>query len=131
MRILDVEDDNEELWALLGGKGDIKPSKEEESTVVYTDVDKKMFSVSDADGTVAVKEVHLSKDSLVSSDVFIIDTGDECFVWIGNGSTPDEKQQAIIIAFRYLQQMDRHDWTLVTRVLEGQEARCKPFLEVF
>ena len=128
--ILDVDDDNEEFWLLLGGKGDIKPSKEE-SSVVYTDAEKKMFSVSDSEGTVAVKEVPLSKESLVSSDVFIIDTGVQCFVWIGNESTPDEKQQAIIIAFRYLQQMDRHDYTLVTRVLEGQEARCKPFLEVF
>ena len=109
----------------MGGKGDIKPSNEE-STVVYTDAEKKMFSVSDSEGTIQVKE-----DSLVSSDVFIIDTGDKCFVWIGLDSTPDEKQQAIIIAFRYLQQMNRHDWTLVTRVIEGQEARCKPFLEVF
>jgi len=33
--ILDVDDDNEEFWSLLGGKGDIKTSKEE-STVVYT-----------------------------------------------------------------------------------------------
>ena len=61
--ILDVDDDNEEFWALLGGKGDIKPSKEE-SSVVYTDVDKKMFSVSDSGGTVQVKEVPLSKDSM-------------------------------------------------------------------
>ena len=117
------------MTTLLGGKGDIKPSNED-STVVYTDAEKKMFSVSDADGSVQVKEVPLSKESLQSSDVFIIDTGEQCFVWIGNESTPDEKQQAIIIAFRYLQQMDRHDWTLVTRV-EGQEARCKPFLGVF
>jgi len=50
-----------------------------------------MFSVSDSEGTVQVKEVPLSKDSLVSNDVFIIDTGDKCFVWIGNDSTPDEK----------------------------------------
>jgi len=74
---LEVDDDNEEFWLLLGGKGDIKPSKEEESSVVYTDVDKEMFSVSDSGGTVQVKEVPLSEDSLQSNDVFIIDTGDQ------------------------------------------------------
>mmetsp|Transcript_9500 Transcript_9500/g.19106 ORF Transcript_9500/g.19106 Transcript_9500/m.19106 type:complete len:397 (-) Transcript_9500:70-1260(-) len=128
--ILGVEDDNEEFWELLGGKGEIKADKEDVD-VTYDDAEKKMFCISDAEGSVGFKQVPLSESSLASKDVFIIDTGSNAYVWIGKDSTSSEKQQAIIITCRYLQQMDRHNWTCVTRILEGQEDRCKPFLEVF
>lgn len=128
--ILDVEDDNEEFWGLLGGKGEIKPA-EEDSKDTSESVEKKMYVVSDENGPVKVKEVPLSKSNLVSDDVCIVDAGNNAFVWIGKGSTKGEKQQGMLISYRYLKAMGRYESTRVTRVMEGQEGRCRPFLEVF
>lgn len=127
---MDVEDDNEEFWGLLGGKGEIKPA-EEDSKDTSESVEKKMYVVSDENGPVKVKEVPLSKSNLVSDDVCIVDAGNNAFVWIGKGSTKGEKQQGMLISYRYLKAMGRYESTRVTRVMEGQEGRCRPFLEVF
>ncbi|KAL7529645.1 hypothetical protein ACHAXR_003069 [Thalassiosira sp. AJA248-18] len=89
------------------------------------------YVVSDENGTVKVKEVPLSKRNLVSDDVCIVDAGNNAFVWIGKGSTNGEKQQGMLISYHYLKAMGRYESTRVTRVMEGQEGRCRPFLEVF
>mmetsp|Transcript_18112 Transcript_18112/g.32762 ORF Transcript_18112/g.32762 Transcript_18112/m.32762 type:complete len:381 (+) Transcript_18112:98-1240(+) len=128
--ILDVEDDNEEFWELLGGKGVIKPA-EDDTKALSESVEKKMFVLSDAGGSVKVKEVPLAQTSLVSDDVCMVDTGNAVYVWIGKGSTNGEKQQAMVATSRYLKGMGRHGSTCVTRVMEGQERRCRPFLKVF
>lgn len=125
--VLDVEDDNEEFWALLGGKEEIKPAEEDK----VESAEKKMYVLSDASGTVKVKEVPLAKSSLVSADICIVDVGDDVFIWIGKGSTRSEKHQAMIISSRYLKAMGRYGLACVTRVKEGQERRCLPFLKVF
>mmetsp|Transcript_29197 Transcript_29197/g.52885 ORF Transcript_29197/g.52885 Transcript_29197/m.52885 type:complete len:379 (+) Transcript_29197:68-1204(+) len=128
--ILDVEDDNEEFWELLGGKGEIKPA-EDDTKDSSDSVEKKMYVVSDSSGIVKVKEVNLAKSSLVSDDVCIVDAGSNVFVWIGKGSTKSEKQQAMFISYRYLKAVGRYRSSCVTRVMEGQEARCRPFLQAF
>ena len=131
--ILDVEDDNEEFWEILGGKGEVKAAAEETSVddVSSESLEKKMYIVSDTSGPVKVTEVPFSRRSLTSNDVFIIDTIKDVHVWIGKDSSSAEKHQAMLISYRYLKAMGRYDSTCVTRVLEDQEDRCTPFLEVF
>ena len=131
--ILDVEDDNEEFWEILGGRGEIKAAGETAAdNASLESVEKKMYVVSESGGPVKVTEVPFSRSSLASNDVFIIDTmKDDAFVWIGKDSSSAEKHQSMLISYRYLKAMDRYDSTCVTRVLEGQEDRCTPFLEVF
>ena len=48
--------------------------------------------------TSLVAEGSLSKDLLDPSDVFLVDTGKELFVWIGGGASPDEKKNAMTYA---------------------------------
>jgi len=80
---------------------------------------------------VKVKEVPLAQTSLVSDDVCMVDAGNYVYVWIGKGSTSGEKQQAMVATSRYLKGMGRYSSTCVTRVMEGQERRCRPFLKLF
>mmetsp|Transcript_8525 Transcript_8525/g.20857 ORF Transcript_8525/g.20857 Transcript_8525/m.20857 type:complete len:376 (-) Transcript_8525:84-1211(-) len=129
--ILDVEDGDEDFWELLGGKGEILPAEEATEEESSESWEKKMYTVSDSDGSVQVKQVALSKGALSSDDVCIVDAGNDVYVWIGMGSSKGEKQQAMLISYRYLKAMGRYETTCITRVIEGQEARCKPFLEVF
>lgn len=129
--ILDVEDDNEDFWQLLGGKGEIKPTCEHNTKGSSDSFLKKMYVVSDSSGITNVKEVPLNKSSLVSDDVCIVDVGKHVYIWIGKGSTVAEKQQSMLISGRYLKSLGRSNETSITRVLEGQEKRCHPFLKVF
>jgi len=128
--ILDVEDDNEDFWQLLGGKGKIKPAVEgcveNEDPVV-----KKMYIVSDTSGATKVKEVPLEKSNLESYHVCIVDAGKNVYVWIGKLSSKGEKQQAMLIVNRYIKSMGRANETCITRVTEGQERRCRSFLKEF
>eukprot|EP00581_Thalassiosira_minuscula_P013017 CAMPEP_0183724744 /NCGR_PEP_ID=MMETSP0737-20130205/18415_1 /TAXON_ID=385413 /ORGANISM="Thalassiosira miniscula, Strain CCMP1093" /LENGTH=378 /DNA_ID=CAMNT_0025955429 /DNA_START=28 /DNA_END=1164 /DNA_ORIENTATION=+ len=127
--VLDVEEDNEEFWEALGGKGEIAPAVEEEEEA--EEAEKKMYHVSDESGIVKVKEIPLSKDGLVSDDVCIIDAGKDVYVWIGSNSSKDEKDQAMMITSRYLKAVGRFGASCVTRVVEGQEGRCRAFSQVF
>merc|ERR1711862_71687 len=127
--ILDIDDDNDEFWELLGGKGKIKPA--EDDAKVSDSFMKKMYVVSDASGSTKVKEVPLKKSGLVSDDVCIVDVGDNVYIWVGKGSTVAERQQSMLISNRYLKSLGRSSETNITRVMEGQETRCRPFLKVF
>jgi hypothetical protein len=131
--IEEVGSDNEEFWELLGGMGTIKPPEDAavDTTTTSREVaQKKMYVVSDSGGIVKVKEVPPSKNSLMSDNVCIVDAGSDAYVWIGTGASNDEKQQGMLLSSRYLKAVGRYESTRVTRVMEGQEGRCKSFLKV-
>ena len=128
--VLDVGGDDEEFWSLLGGKGDIKPAEKGEDAPKKAKVSK-MYTLSDNTGALQVKEVPLSKSSLVSNDVCLVDVGKNVFVWIGKDSSKNEQEQAMMVVNRYLRAMDRNKTTCVSRVMEGQERRCRSFQKVF
>lgn len=110
-----------EFWALLGGEGPIaaKPSAADEAAAP-----KRLLRLSDSSGAMAFTQVgedRLNKSMLVSSDVMVLDTGLELFVWIGAGASPGEKMQAMVSACAYLENARRPLHMPVTRIVEGGE----------
>ena len=128
--IEEVGSDDEEFWDLLGGMGTIKTAEDAVDITSREVVQKKMYVVSDSGGIVKVKEVSPSKSSLMSDNVCIVDAGSDAYVWIGTGASNDEKQQGMLLSSRYLKAVGRYESTRVTRVMEGQEGRCKSFMKV-
>jgi hypothetical protein len=128
--VMDVEDDNEEFWALIGGKGDIKPADAADPEPT-PEASNAMYSFSDDSGKVTVKSVELSREGLKSDQVFIIDAGKNVYIWVGNASSKDEQQFAMNGVQRFLKLLDRDRTTCVTRVSEGSEMRCRGFAKVF
>ena len=127
---VDVDDDNEEFWNLLGGKGEIQaPSPTEEEEPLEHE-ETKMYVLSDYGGGIKITEVPADKSNLVSEDVCLVDAGSRVFVWIGKDSTLREAQVAMTIVEKHLNAMGRATTTAVTRVLEGQEHRCRGFSTV-
>jgi gelsolin len=64
-----------------------------------------LFRVSDASGSTKfdkMKEGAVKKNDFDSDDVFILDTCKSCFVWVGKGSTPDEKKNGFVYAHSHL-----------------------------
>ena len=62
---------------------------------------KSLFRLSDEGGKLQfslVSEGSISRSSLDSKDVFIIDTGKSLFVWVGKGASDGEKKNAMTYA---------------------------------
>ncbi|MFW9843507.1 MAG: hypothetical protein ACFFEV_02910 [Candidatus Thorarchaeota archaeon] len=72
-------------------------------------------------------EVPVSKDSLKTDDVFILDTWDDIFVWRGKGATAREKFDGTIIARRY--DAERVGVQEIELIEEGEEP--EEFLKAF
>lgn len=80
--------------------------------------------VSDASGQLEVAPVEgkpIKQSQLDSNDCFIVDIGSQVFVWVGKGSTQQEKTSAIQFASHYLQSTGKPEWTPITRVVQGGE----------
>lgn len=125
---VDVGDDNEDFWALLGGHGDIAQAREA-SPLVYMDT--QLYVISDDGGKITITKVETSKGNLDTDNVCLIDTGDVCIVWIGSGASKAELQQTMRLVDRQLRNQGRQGSTTVYRIKEGQEKRCPAFKKAF
>jgi len=121
----DVDDDNEEFWTLLGGKKEIMEEDDKRIIDVARVQEPAMFKLSDDNNELQVDSVPFDKESLHSEDVCLIDIGTCVFVWVGNGSTKREQQEAMRMAQTYFTNNNTGGTTNVLRIKEGQEARAR------
>jgi len=127
--VLDEEEDNDEFWEILGGKGPIATAEAGGDDLEYekaTAALKVLFRLSDSSGKMIFKEVGKGKVSrrlLDSGDVFVFDTGSHIFVWIGSSSSANERKTSMTYAQQYVQQHNRPAYLPITRILEGAENR--------
>ena len=70
-------------------------------------------------------EVNRSRTSLMSDDVYLLDTYNKIFIWQGKGSTSEEKETGFIIAQKY--DSERAGPQEIIPILEGEET--KEFLQ--
>ena len=85
-----------------------------------------LTKVSDAAGhlkSTVIKEGNVTKADLDSGDVFIVDTGTNCFVWIGSASSPQEKQNGLGYAHMHLMKTS-HPLVPIYVVKEGQFSKA-------
>ncbi|KAL1516715.1 hypothetical protein ABEB36_000590 [Hypothenemus hampei] len=84
-----------------------------------------LYRISDSSGSLNVEEIGrrpLEQSLLDEKDVFILDSGNaDVFVWVGRGSTPQEKQESMKKADAYLAENQRPNWTHVERISQGTE----------
>jgi gelsolin len=112
----------DEFWEFFGGKPE--SIKDEEPIPEAPTGEVSLHQVSDASGTMKTTEVgrgKLERSMLVSDDVMLLDAVGQMFVWLGSGSNPAEKREAMAYATEYITGSGR-DWkTPVSRVREGKE----------
>jgi len=102
-KISSVEEGAEpsDFWGPLGGKGTY-PSTGELPDPVR---EPRLFQCSNASGAFAVEEIfNFTQDDLDKNDVFLLDTYNEVFVWVGAGSNEVERKQALITAVKYVEE---------------------------
>jgi hypothetical protein len=128
------DDDMDTFWELLGGKGDIAPASAVTDDVVPDEHASKMYMLTedDSDGRLVITMVNpSSKDALDSTGVAMIDIGPEIIVWVGAKANKREQSQAMALVATYLKNWNREKNTRVSRILEGQEKRCKGWAKAF
>lgn len=100
----------------------LKPGDPKEKVQIQGE--RKMFRVSDADGSLDMDEIasgdDISKDKLTSDDVYVINTGDHCYCWVGKGASIDERKNGLSYASNYLNKTET-PWLPISVVAEGKE----------
>ena len=67
-------------------------------------------------------ELEFGRKNMNSNDVFIVDSVNSIFVWIGKGASPQERRSGVQLAQSYLNdQPHRPKTTPIVRVLQGGE----------
>nr|XP_033801615.1 villin-1 isoform X1 [Geotrypetes seraphini]XP_033801616.1 villin-1 isoform X1 [Geotrypetes seraphini]XP_033801617.1 villin-1 isoform X1 [Geotrypetes seraphini]XP_033801619.1 villin-1 isoform X1 [Geotrypetes seraphini] len=90
-----------EFWAALGGKSQYANNKrlQEESQ----DVTPRLFECSNKTGKFIATEItDFNQDDLEEDELFLLDTWDQLFFWIGKNANEKEKKDAAITAQEYL-----------------------------
>jgi len=85
---------------------------------------KEMFAVSDADGSLDLDPVDgYGKDKLKSGDVFLVNTGEHVYCWVGSEASVDERKNALSYASNYLNKTET-PWLPISVVAEGKESKA-------
>jgi len=87
--------------------------------------EKVLSKVSDAGGHIKISEVkkgRVGKADFDSHDVFILDVGNECFVWVGQNASPDEKKNGLGYAHQHLMTTS-HPLIPISVIKEGQHSK--------
>jgi hypothetical protein len=110
----------EGFWDTLGGKGEYASASPGESLPK----EPRLFRCTDSLGTFQVEEcVSFTQSDLLDEDVFLLDLFTSIFVWIGSGSTENEKKRGVEMAQKFITDAnDGRDADMpVTRVFAGSE----------
>lgn len=117
--------DAEPFWKLLGGRGPVKSASDGGDDEFHHKLSPpSLWKISDGTGKLKIDKIaegKLQRSSLDSKDVFMVDTSSELFLWIGRGSTKNEKSKAMEYAIEYLSKNKRPDWCPITRLVENAE----------
>lgn len=113
--------DNEFYDALT----DEKPDVEEDIEQAASDNTKELYRLSDQSGQMKMgleKKGSVSIKDFDSKDVFIFDTKDSVFVWIGEKTSKNERKNAMTYAHNYLMKTD-HPLVPICCLPEGSKQR--------
>ncbi|MBN3303444.1 AVIL protein, partial [Amia calva] len=90
-----------DFWGQLGGKAPYASDKRLQQEV--PDHQARLFECSNKTGRFIVIEVTLfTQDDLTESDVMLLDTWDQVFLWLGSGSSEIEREESINTCREYL-----------------------------
>lgn len=118
--------ESKEFWEVLGGKTRVKSAEEGgDDEEVVTKMKNILFQLSDETGTMEftkIKEGDLFYDDFKTEDVFIADVSEYIIVWIGNGTTEQERKSSLVYGQKYLDDNNKPDWIPLVKMIEGSES---------
>lgn len=115
----DTDDVSKEFWKLIGGRKPI--ARKVPDPPPYK---AKMYHITDSNWfwSLSIDEVPLSKDSLNHGDVFMIDKGNQLYVWIGSGANSNERSKGVQFGTQWIYKNNHPNKTLtISRIIDGHE----------
>jgi gelsolin len=124
-RVLDGMEEDDSFWSKLGGMGEV-PEAIPDERKKRSRPPPRIYSVSDAGGSMEVKKIAQGKDNmdrqlLDEDDAFIVDIGSIVYVWVGSNANAAERRNAMKFAADFLQSEGRPAHTPISRVCSGRE----------
>ncbi|KAF5772063.1 putative villin/Gelsolin, ADF-H/Gelsolin-like domain superfamily [Helianthus annuus] len=116
---LQAEGDSGEFWVIFGGFAPIGKKVLSDDDVVPDKTPGKLYSI--AGGQVADQIEEYSKSTFENDKCYLMDCGDEVFVWVGRSTQVDDRKAAMKAAEEFLTSNNRPKATLVTRLIQGYE----------
>eukprot|EP01006_Ploeotia_vitrea_P060007 TRINITY_DN75139_c0_g1_i1.p1 TRINITY_DN75139_c0_g1~~TRINITY_DN75139_c0_g1_i1.p1 ORF type:complete len:374 (-),score=84.86 TRINITY_DN75139_c0_g1_i1:81-1151(-) len=116
--VINQGEEPEEFWAGLGGQGDVQESEGSRALLNEEPADKKVFCLSEEEDALNFAELE-GAETLASDNVFVVDVGDEVFVWIGTDSSAKEKRCGLHYAQKYITNSGKEVATPITAVKEA------------
>jgi len=99
-----TSDDND-FWAAIGGKGAIAKQDAEDS-LEKKRTDLKLFRLSDRTGALNFEKIAEGKNIRIEmftpDDVYLVDKGYIVYIWVGSGSSKQEKKSGMTYAQKYI-----------------------------
>ncbi|KAL9254368.1 Villin-2-like protein [Drosera capensis] len=118
---LQAESDSGEFWVLFGGFAPIARKIASDDDIVPEASSAKLYSMSD--GKVEVVEGELSKSMLENNRCYLLDCGDEVFVWVGRVTQIEDRKAASQATEDFISSENRPKATRVMRVIQGYETQ--------
>ncbi|KAJ0043511.1 hypothetical protein Pint_17881 [Pistacia integerrima] len=119
---LDTESDSGEFWVLFGGFAPIGKKVASEDDIVAESTPAKLYSIED--GQANIVEGELSKSMLENNRCYLLDRGNEVFVWVGRVTQVEERKAASQVVEEFLASQNRPKSTRITRVIQGYETHA-------
>ncbi|KAK4481700.1 hypothetical protein RD792_012608 [Penstemon davidsonii] len=116
---LQAQSDSGEFWVLFGGFAPIGKKVATEDDIIAEKTPAQLYSI--IDGQVNTIDDELSKSILENNKCFLVDCGDEVFVWVGRVTQVDERKAAIRAAEDFVGSQNRPKSTHITRLIQGYE----------
>ncbi|KAL8162317.1 hypothetical protein V2J09_013806 [Rumex salicifolius] len=117
---LQAESDSGEFWVLFGGFAPIARKVASDDDVIPEATPAKLFSV--AEGRIDPLEGDLSKGMLENNKCYLLDCGDEIYLWFGRATQVDERKSACHAAEDLITSQNRPKATRISRVIQGYES---------
>lgn len=98
VEVIDEGNEPDEFWDALGGQGDYDRELDAPGAPF---LDARLFHCRIvANGKLRVEEIgQFEQSDLNVDDIMVLDGGDEVYVWEGEGSTQEEKDKSIEMAY--------------------------------
>ncbi|KAJ3398560.1 hypothetical protein CcCBS67573_g03887 [Chytriomyces confervae] len=123
--------DSTPFWTALGGKGPVMSAADAQKLVQRPKVEKTLVRLTNRSNSLTYKVestgTPIHRTQLDSNDVFVVDSGDHVFVWIGSKADASERKHAVQFASDYLHSHGRPETLPVTVLNEGSEEQSAEF----
>jgi len=126
-------DDDEDFWNQLGGRGEIKTEDPDSDIIEKKKTEMKLLKLVDRSGEFSfnlISEGHhnIKPELFHSDDVYLLDEGNEVYIWIGEHASPDEKHRGVVWAQKYIETHHNNIPIPITVIPEGGDQSVLPKL---